>query len=95
MKLVMIITESQYKEELEVLLAKHDITGFTEIPKVHGRGESGLRMGSGAYPKTSTVILTAVPKAKMEELRHDIECLCDEACMSRTRIIAWDGEIVL
>jgi len=95
MKLVMIITESQFKEELEVLLSQHGIDGFTEFPQVHGKGESGLRMGSGAYPKTSTVILTIVPAAKIEEFKHDIECLCDEACISRTRMIAWDGEIVL
>ncbi|NOZ96133.1 MAG: hypothetical protein GXP47_15550 [Acidobacteria bacterium] len=95
MKLAMIITESRYKEQLEVLLAQHGIEGFTEIPEVHGKGVSGLRMGSSAYPKTSTVIFTVVPREKMEELRHDLECMCDEACMSRTRMIAWDAEVVL
>ena len=95
MKLVMIITESGYREEFEVLLDKHGISGFTEFPEVHGKGESGLRMGSGAYPKTSTVIFTVVPKEKVEELRRDIECLCDEGCMSRTRMMAWDAEVLL
>ncbi len=95
MKMVMIITESQYKEELEVLLAQHGIHGFTEFPEVHGKGKSGLRMGSGAYPKTSTVILTVVPKDKIGALKNDIECLCDEACMSRTRMVTWDAEVVL
>jgi len=95
MQLAMIITESGYKEELEVLLAQHGIGGFTEFPEVHGKGESGIRMGSGAYPKTSTVILTVIPKEKVEELRNDIECLCDEACMSRTRMITWDVNVLL
>ncbi|HHQ48805.1 MAG TPA: hypothetical protein ENK19_07970 [Acidobacteria bacterium] len=95
MKLVMIITESHYREELEVLLAQHGIAGFTEFPEVHGKGQSGIRMGSGAYPKTSTVILTVVPKEKIAELKSDLECLCGEACLARTRMIAWDGEILL
>ena len=52
MKLLMIIVESHCREELEVLLQRKGITGYTEIPGAHGVGRSGgsdaTDPGSGA-----------------------------------------------
>ena len=44
MKLLMIIVDSSHKEELEVLLKRQQVTGYTEIPNTHGVGETGIRM---------------------------------------------------
>ena len=59
MKLLMIIVESKYKEELEVLLNRNHVLGYTEIPQAHGVGTTGVRMGSRAFPDTSSIIFTA------------------------------------
>jgi hypothetical protein len=94
MKLLMIIVESVHKEELEVLLNKHDIVGYTEIPQVHGSGTTGQRMGSGAFPKTSSLIFTVIPADFLKPLVDDIERYC-EACMKHMKMIVWSVEQVI
>ena len=76
MKLLMIIVESVHKVELEVLLNKHEIVGYTEIPQVFGSGTTGQRMGSRAFPKTSSVIFTVIPAEAVKALVADIERYC-------------------
>ena len=66
MKMLMIIVDSSHKEELEVLLNRNEIVGYTEIPQVHGVGESGVRMGSRAFPKTSSIVFTVLPADRLQ-----------------------------
>jgi len=94
MKLLMIIVESAYKEELEVLLNRNDIVGYTEIPQAHGVGESGIRMGSRAFPKTSSIVFTVLPADKLEPLMEDIRTYC-EACMKKMKMTVWGVEQLL
>jgi hypothetical protein len=94
MKLLMIIVESVHKVELEVLLNKHDIVGYTEIPQVFGSGSTGQRMGSRAFPKTSSVIFTVIPAGAVDALVSDIERYC-EACMKHMKMIVWSVEQVI
>ncbi len=94
MKLLMIIVESSCKEELEVLLNRNDVVGYTEIPQVHGMGETGPRMGSRAFPKTSSIVFTVVPAKKVEKLVEDIRCYC-EHCLRDMKIIVWNVEQII
>ena len=94
MKLLMIIVESAYKEELEVLLNRNKVVGYTEIPQVHGFGKSGVKMGSRAFPKTSSLFFTVIPADQVQVLRDDIEAYC-EACMQRMRMIVWGVEEIV
>jgi len=94
MKLLMIIVESEYKETLEVLLNKHDILGYTEIPSVHGTGATGVRMGSRAFPKTSSILFTVVPEQVLDELMGNIKQYC-EGCAQHMKMIVWGVEQML
>jgi len=94
MKLLMIIVDSAYKEELEVLLNRNEILGYTEIPQVHGVGETGIRMGSRAFPKTSSVVFTVVPADKLDPLMKDIRYYCEE-CLKKMKMIVWGVEQLL
>ena len=60
MKLLMIIVPTECREELEVLLRRNEIAAYSEIPDAHGVGESGVRMGSRAHPKTSSIFFTVL-----------------------------------
>lgn len=93
-KLLMIIVESRYKEELEVLLNRNEVVGYTEIPQVHGVGESGVRMGSRAFPKTSSILFTVIPADRLDPLVDDIERYC-EACMKKMKLIVWGVDQVI
>ena len=60
MKLVMLIVPSERRDEIESALSSRDVVGYTEIAGVFGSGQSGLRLGSRAFPGTSSLILTMV-----------------------------------
>ncbi len=95
MKLVMMIVESSHKEELEVLISRNDIVGYTEIPQVRGAGESGFRMGSAAFPKTSSIIFTIVAASKLRPLMDDIKNACSDACATTLKVVVWGVEELL
>ena len=93
MKLLMIIVESHCREELEVLLQRKGITGYTEIPNTHGVGASGVRMGSRAHPETSSIFFTVVEEDQIETLKETICSFCD-AAERKMKMIVWGVEEV-
>jgi len=93
MKLLMIIVESHCREELEVLLQRKRINGYTEIPNAHGVGSSGVRMGSSAHPETSSIFFTVVEEDQVADLKKTICSFCD-ASDKKMRLIQWGVEEV-
>ena len=94
MKLLMIIVDSDCREELEVLFQRNGVTGYTEIPNAHGVGETGVRMGSGAHPKTSSIFFTVVEANQVEQLKKTMCSYCD-AAEPHIKMIQWGVEEVL
>jgi len=93
MKLLMIIVDSECREELEVLFKNHRVTGYTEIPNAHGVGETGIRMGSRAHPKTSSIFFTVVEPDKVQPLKEGLCAYCD-ACDRDMKMVQWGVEEV-
>lgn len=93
MKLLMIIVDSECREELEVLFKNQGITGYSEIPNAHGVGKTGVRMGSRAYPKTSSIFFTVVEAGQAAPLKEALCAYCD-ACEKDMRMIQWGVEEV-
>jgi hypothetical protein len=93
MKMLMMIVESNYKEQLEVLLNSHEIVGYTEIPQVFGSGTTGTRMGSRAFPKTSSVLFTVLDDDVADTLAANIKEFC-AACAQHMHMIVWHAEKV-
>jgi hypothetical protein len=91
MKLLMIIVDSACREELEVLMRRHEVDGYTEIPDTHGVGGSGIRMGSSAHPQTSSIFFTVLPPDKVKPLKDDICAYC-EACSKKMKLFVWGVE---
>jgi hypothetical protein len=91
MKMLMMIVESDYKEQLEVLLNSHDIVGYTEIPQVFGSGATGTRMGSRAFPKTSSILFTVLEDEVADILAQNIKDFC-ESCAQHMHMIVWHAE---
>jgi hypothetical protein len=91
MKMLMMIVESDYKEQLEVLLNSHDIVGYTEIPQVFGSGSTGTRMGSRAFPKTSSILFTVLEDEVADTLALNIKEFCD-SCAQHMHMIVWSAE---
>ena len=94
MKLLMIIVDTECREELEVLLKNHGVAGYSEIPNAHGVGATGVRMGSSAHPKTSSIFLTIVEPDMVQPLKDGLCAYCD-ACDRHMRMVQWGVEDVV
>lgn len=93
MKLLMIIVDSECREEVEVLFKRNGVTGYSEIPNTHGVGVTGVRMGSSAHPKTSSLFFTIVEPDKVDPLKKALCAYCD-ACERHMRMVQWVVEEV-
>ena len=94
LKLLMIVVDTACREELEVLFRRFQVTGYTEIPSVHGVGMTGVRMGSSAFPKTSSLFFTVIEASKVNELKEALCSYC-EACERHMKIIQWTVDEVV
>ena len=94
MQMLMIVVESTHKERVEAALSEHRVLGYTEIPTVYGMGKSGMRLGSRAFPETSSIIFTVVEKGKVDELLAAIDGECAD-CRSKMRMIVWGVEQIV
>lgn len=91
MKLLMLIVEAEKREELEALLNRAGVVGFTEIPRAMGVGSTGTRMGSRAFPRTSAIIFTVIAAEALDQLVQDIKTYCGE-CGERLKMVVWGVE---
>ena len=94
MQMLMFIVESSHKDRIEAALTEHRVLGYTEIPTVYGMGRSGPRLGSGAFPETSSLIFTVVDREKVDELLAAIHKDCAD-CRDRMRVVLWGVERVI
>ena len=88
MQMLMMIVEQEHREKIEAALSDHRVLGYTEIPTVYGTGTTGPRLGSRAFPETSSIIFTVAEKSKVQELLDAINTSCSE-CKEGMRTIVW------
>lgn len=94
MEMLVVFAKAELREEVELLLIKQGVHGFTEIADTHGLGTSGIRMGSAAHPKTSVILMSVVETAlriRITEILKDYirECNCHVSC------VYWPVEVAL
>lgn len=94
MKLLMIIVDTECREELEVLLQRNGVEAYSEIPGAHGVGATGVRMGSSAHPRTSSIFFTVLAADQVKPLKEKICAYCD-ACNKHMRMVQWTVEDVV
>ena len=94
MRMLMLVVDDGKKEELEVLLRKSVVSGWTEISGASGMGTTGPRLGSAAFPKTSAVLFTVVDDEKARSLAADLKLYCAH-CSERLRMTSWAVEELL
>jgi hypothetical protein len=68
MKLLLIICPSQSIDDVRRIIDEHEVHTFTELDGLRGSGETGRRLGTRAYPGAVSMLFTALPEAKAEEL---------------------------
>jgi len=79
MKLLMILVDSENQAEVERLLDEHEVPGFTELPNVLGKGVSGKKFGSRAFPGSNTLYFTAVDGNICQTLCGELKALDEKS----------------
>ncbi len=77
MRLVMIIIDSEYAAEIEQMLEECGAPGYSEIPNVLGKGSTGKKFGSRAFPGSSTMYLAVLEEHCMDPLQGKLTTLRD------------------
>lgn len=93
MKMLMIVVDDAKKEELGVFLNRSGVHGYTELSHAAGMGESGPRLGSRAFPRTSAVVFSVLDEAALERLMAGVDQFC-ASCGEKLRMVAWDVEVL-
>ena len=91
MKMLMIIVDQSKREELEIFLNRSGVVGYTEISQAAGLGSSGPRLGSSAFPKTSSVVFSMLDDEALQRLMGGVDEFCS-TCGEQLRIVSWDVE---
>jgi nitrogen regulatory protein PII len=94
MKMLMAIIDSSRKEELELVLQRAGVQGWTEIPHVRGMGSTGPRLESAAHPGSSAIIQTLVEDEKLQPLVEVILSYCGQ-CSEHIKLLHWDVTMVM
>jgi nitrogen regulatory protein PII len=72
MKLVLIVFNFVYDEQVRAMIERLGLPGFTEVHRVFGTGESGKRFGTHAFPGHDTMILTVLSEDQVDGLISEI-----------------------
>lgn len=94
MEMLVVFAKAELREEIELVLTKQGVQGFTEIADAHGLGSSGIRMGSAVHPKTSVILMSVVEtelRKRITEILKDYTrvCNCHISC------VYWPVEVAL
>ena len=96
MRLLLIVVDSNHREDVEDILDEQAIAGYYEVPTVLGKGATGRKQGSRAFPGSSSLFFTAINPNQCESVCGALKALRDEAGREEgLRVFALDTEIVL
>jgi len=73
-KMLMVLAGTECREKVEVALERVGVAGYTEV-EARGFGSSGRHLGSAAFPKTSTIIMSFVADEDVPRLRATLKAL--------------------
>ena len=89
MKMLMVLAGTECRERVEVALEKAGVAGYTEVD-ARGFGSTGRHLGSAAFPKTSTIIMSFVKDEDVPRLRAALDCVDVDA--ARPHVLTWTLE---
>lgn len=88
-----VITDSEAMPAFEAAFLESGDRGFTIVPKVVGRGRSGLKMGSRVHPGGSSLLFSVVGDDEAEATARFLRETRDRAGVSeQTKIFSMPME---
>ena len=89
MKMLMVLAGAECREKVEAALENAGVAGYTEV-EARGFGSSGRHLGSAAFPKMSTIIMSFVADEDIPKLRAALQGV--EGHASRPHVVTWSLE---
>lgn len=89
MKMLMVLAGAECREKVEAALESAGVAGYTEV-EARGFGSSGRHLGSAAFPKMSTIIMSFVADEDIPKLRAALQGV--EGHASRPHVVTWSLE---
>ena len=86
MKMLMVLAGTECRERVEVVLERAGVSGYTEVD-ARGVGATGRHMGSAAFPRTSTIIMSFVADGDVPKLREALKAVA--GATTRPHVITW------
>lgn len=77
MKMLMIICDDNMLDSIHQVLAAHQVTGYTEVPGVHGVGHHGEKRESAAAPGAFSLLFSAVRDEVVDPIIKGLEEMRD------------------
>ena len=75
MKVLLIFVDSDHADDVERILDESEVPGYSAFPSVLGKGATGLKRGTRAFPGTSTLFFVALPDGRCEGLCERLKAL--------------------
>ena len=94
MEMLVVFAKAELREEIEFVLAKQGVPGFTEIADAHGVGSSGTRMGSAVHPKTSVILMTVVETPMRQRIVEVLQAYT-KVCNCHISCVYWPVEVAI
>ncbi len=84
MKMLFLVTDSEYEPQCLNIMREEGIAGFTVIPNAFGVGKNGVKMGDRYHPGASVLIISAIEDQRIEEVMSCIQrcVLSNKLCES-------------
>lgn len=93
MKMLLLLVPSDCLEDVQELMDRHEIHAYTEIPFLPGSGKSGRKMGTRAFPGTSSMVLAVLESDEASRLTAAMQGYAEDAkCCNEMRVFAVDAE---
>jgi hypothetical protein len=96
MKMLMVLVPSDCLADVQEVLDRHEIHAYTEFPNVLGSGKSGRKLGTRAFPGTSSLLLAVVPEIEANRLIAAVRGYAEvAACREEIRMFTVPAEAVI
>ncbi|MBL8987283.1 MAG: hypothetical protein SFV24_00810 [Gemmatimonadales bacterium] len=96
MKMLVAVVEKERQQEVLELLREAAVKGFSVIPSVFGKGETGAHFGNRAFPGENSMILALVSPAELDQLSRSLGTFATRLRAEEAfKVIALDADLIV
>lgn len=93
MKMVLMIVDAGHSDEIKQMMQDCEVPGYSELPEVLGKGSTGKKLGSRAFPGSSTLFMVALDQGCVDQLKQKLAKLHEKIGSSEgLRAFSFDVE---